>query len=725
MFQIDTIITRGWLPTRLAVFAAILSYTILLTGCAPLGTTTAPSSNVEPLVVFGAYGTSVDEPWNQAIHRALLATEAAGDIRYSYVDQIGFTDDIESVLRTAIADNAPDIIIGDAFGNEAAVIAVAQEYPEIAFVFGTDEEPRQPNLSTFDSWNHEAAYLAGMLAGGLTQSNIVGVVAGYPEGSVNRVVNAFTAGAHAVNPDVDVRTTFINSWFDPDAAAATAQTQIAAGADVIFGERTGIIKAAAAAGVYAIGNMIDQRDDAPTAVVSSVVWNLRPTLDYVIEQVRSGRYTAQDLASFGALAAGGAQLAPLNRDVTGGVPDALVAQVEAEEAEIASGSFVVPVDGREPPATTKGIAPIKIGILNPTSGPLASFGQDVNVGIERFFESLGDEINGRPIALIMGDTGGDAEQALAAAQRLVDEEGVDLLMGVVNSSVAGPVAEFANARQAPLVITIAGAAAVTGPARGPYVFRTAMANGQQERPLAAYVATQMGLPRAATIAWDFPAGAERSTAFAKAFIDAGGAIVAELQPPLGTDDFAAYLDALDPAEIDVLYAFLTGPQAADFIHQLRQREGFANLLVVGPGYLTAGVLPQMGADALPMIQASEYTSAIDSPEHDAAIQSLLNDASRTLTSYAEKVRATSDVYVMEGYLGASVVAQALAATEGNVENGERFLQALAAVDFASVSGPFRFDAQGQAIRNLYITQLTAAQNEVQPEIVTIIESVSQ
>ncbi|MCB0096994.1 MAG: acetolactate decarboxylase, partial [Caldilineaceae bacterium] len=349
-------------------------------------TTAVPNTqqDVEPLLVFGAYGTSVEEPWNQAIHRALLAAEEADDIRYSYVEQVGFSGQLDQVLRTAIAERSPAIIVGDTFGNEAAVTAIAQEHTEIAFVFGSDQGPRAPNLSVFDSWIHEPAYLAGMLAGGLTQTNVIGVVAGYPEGSVNRVVNAFSAGAAEINPQAQVRTTFINSWFDAQAAAAAAQTQITDGADVIFGERSGVIAAAANAGVYAIGNMIDQRDEAPDAVVSSVVWNMRPAIDYVIAQVRNGSYTAQNLIDFSTLAVGGAQLAPLNRDVSGSIPDELAAQIEVKAAEIVNGHFVVPVDSREPAAN-----PIKIGVLNPTSGPLAAFGQDVNVGIARFFESLG------------------------------------------------------------------------------------------------------------------------------------------------------------------------------------------------------------------------------------------------------------------------------------------------------------------------------------------------
>ncbi len=322
---------------------------------------TAPASasvqaGAKPLVVFGAYGTAIEEPWNQVVHRALLAAQEAGAIRYSYADKIGYTGDMGGVLRKAIAEVKPDMIFGDASGNETAVRKVAQEHPEIAFVFGSAEAPSAPNLSVFDSWTQEPAYLSGMLAGGLTKSNVVGVVAGFPEASVNRVVNAFSAGAEAVNPHVEVRTAFINSWFDPQAAGDAARAQIEAGADVIFGERTGAIEEAAAHGVYAIGNIMNQHDAAPDYVVSSVVWNMTPTVAYVIKQVRNGSYSAQDLSDFGTMAAGGAELAPINQQVAGGIPSALSAQIQAQRAAIISGRFQVPVDDSEPPASSKAAA---------------------------------------------------------------------------------------------------------------------------------------------------------------------------------------------------------------------------------------------------------------------------------------------------------------------------------------------------------------------------------
>jgi basic membrane lipoprotein Med (substrate-binding protein (PBP1-ABC) superfamily) len=258
------------------------------------------------------------------------------------------------VLREVADQKKPDIIFGDAFGNEEAVRRVAKDYPEIAFVFGSGGGPAEPNFSVFDNWIHEPAYLSGMLAGGLTKTNVIGVVGGLPVPEVNRIVNAFIAGALLVNPEVDVKTSFINSWFDPAAAKEAALAQIDAGADVLFAERFGVIEAAAENGLYAFGNMSDQKDLAPEYVVSGPVWHMEPTVDYIINQVAGGTYTAQDLKDFSMVAKGGSTLAPINTGVMGGIPQELIDQVKAKEEEIKSGLFRVDIDEAPPPASSKG-----------------------------------------------------------------------------------------------------------------------------------------------------------------------------------------------------------------------------------------------------------------------------------------------------------------------------------------------------------------------------------
>ncbi len=320
--------------------AALLALTVTAGG-------TAATAQDEPLKVFGAYATQIEEPWDGVIHAALQAEEDAGRIVYDYSDDIGYSGDMELVLRDVAELDQPDIIFGDAFGNEEAVRRVASDYPEIAFVFGSGGGPADPNFSVFDNWIHEPAYLAGMLAGGLTESGTVGVVAGLPVPEVNRITNAFISGAQSVNPDVEAKVSFINSWFDPAAASEAAQAQIDAGADVLYAERYGVIEAAQLNDLLAVGNMSDQSELAPDTVVTSVTWNMTPTAEYIIDQVGGGTYTAQDLKDFSMVGKGGAALAPINADL---VPAELLETVQAKEAEIVSGLFRVDINEATPRA---------------------------------------------------------------------------------------------------------------------------------------------------------------------------------------------------------------------------------------------------------------------------------------------------------------------------------------------------------------------------------------
>ena len=222
---------------------------LALTACAGGQPTTTTAAGDETISVFGAYATQIEEPWDGVIHRALEAEQTAGRIAYEFTDDIGYSGDMERVLTEVAQENQPDIIFGDAFGNEEAVRRVAAQFPDIAFVFGSGGGPADPNFSVFDNWIHEPAYLAGMLAGGLSQSGVIGVVGGYPVPEVNRITNAFVAGAQEVNPEVEVKVTFLNSWFDPAAAKEAALAQIAEGADVLYAERFGVIEAAAENGL--------------------------------------------------------------------------------------------------------------------------------------------------------------------------------------------------------------------------------------------------------------------------------------------------------------------------------------------------------------------------------------------------------------------------------------------------------------------------------------------
>ncbi len=324
-----------------------LLLTMVLTACQPAAETPAEEVTDELPLFYGAYATPIEEPWDGVIHAALQVAADEGKIRYEYQDDIGYAGDMERILREIAEDKKPDAIFGDAFGNEEAVRRVGADYPEIAFVFGSGLGPAEPNVAVFDNWIHEPAYLSGLLAGGLTQTNVIGIVGGHPVPEVNRIANAFIEGVKEINPEATVLVTFINSWFDPAAAKEAALAQIDAGADVLFAERFGVIEAAVENGLYAFGNMSDQYELGPGYVVSGPVWNMTPTVEYVIKQVEAGSFTAQDLKDFSMVGKGGAYLAPFH-DMEDKIPAEVLDLVKQREQEIKDGLFRVNIAEETP-----------------------------------------------------------------------------------------------------------------------------------------------------------------------------------------------------------------------------------------------------------------------------------------------------------------------------------------------------------------------------------------
>ena len=334
--------------TRRTIGAAAAVAALAATAVGPVAQATTVPEEGEPLLVYGVFATPLEEPWDGAIHAAIEAVAESGAIEYKWVDGLGTSDEMERGLRDIIETDDPDIIIGDAFAAEEAVRAVAADYPDTAFAFGSCCEEQAPNFSVFDNWLQDPGYLAGMLAGGLTESGTIGVVAAMPIPEVNRIVNAFVMGVGETNADATVNVSFINSFFDPVTAGDAAEAQIAQGADVLFAERAGVIEIADENDLPVIGMMVDQQELAPDNVVTSLVWNMQPTVEALVEQVSDGSYEAQNLAQYSFMINGGSSIAPINTDIVVEVPDDLVTLVGEREAEILAGDFETPIDEEQP-----------------------------------------------------------------------------------------------------------------------------------------------------------------------------------------------------------------------------------------------------------------------------------------------------------------------------------------------------------------------------------------
>ena len=326
-------------------------HTLMLTlAAATLAGAAGPAFAQVKMKVAAIYTVPVEQQWVSRIDKALKAAVARGEIEYVFSENVANAD-YERVMRQ-YAEKGNTLIVGESFAVEAAARKVAKEYPKVSFLMGSSGKPQAPNFSVFDNYIQEPAYLTGMIAGGMSKSNKIGMVGGYPIPEVNRLMNAFMAGAKEVNPKVEFMVTFINSWFDPPKAKEAAFAMIDKGADVMYAERFGVSDAAKERKVLAIGNVIDTQKDYPDTVVVSALWNMEPTIDRALKAVKDGKFKAEDYGQFSMMKYKGSELSPLGT-FEKRIPADLVAKVRAKEKAIYDGKFSVKVNDNQPKPTAK------------------------------------------------------------------------------------------------------------------------------------------------------------------------------------------------------------------------------------------------------------------------------------------------------------------------------------------------------------------------------------
>lgn len=302
----------------------------------------------DPIKMAGIYTVPVEQQWVSRIHQAAEAAKAAGLVDYTYSENVANTD-YPRVMRE-YCEAGVKLIVGEIFGAEAEAREVCAEYPDVAFLLGSSllhDAAANPNLAVFDNYIQDAAYLSGIVAGGMTKSGNIGMVGGFPIPEVNRLMNAFMAGVREVKANATFQVSFIGSWFDPPKAKETAFAMIDGGADVMYAERFGVSDAAKERGVLAIGNVIDTQADYPDTVVVSALWHFEPTLDKAIAAITAGSFAADNYGVYSFMKEGGCSLSPLGT-FEGKVPAEIMAMVTAKEAAIRDGSFTVAIDDNEP-----------------------------------------------------------------------------------------------------------------------------------------------------------------------------------------------------------------------------------------------------------------------------------------------------------------------------------------------------------------------------------------
>lgn len=304
----------------------------------------------EKIKVAGIYTQPIQQKWDAALHKALVKLSEAGEVEYVYSEKVSNTDYIR-VLRE-YSEAGVKLIVGEAFGISKDVRKVADDYPEVAYLMGDSFGPYGKNMSVFDNFIHEPCYLMGMLAGKMTKSNKIGMVGGYPIGEVNRLFNAFMAGAKSVNSAVEFKVSFIGSWYDPPKAKEFAFAQVEAGVDVLYAERAGVVDSAREKGIIAFGNVNDmnKEENGTDVVVASALWNMDAAIGRAVILVKEGKFAAEDYREYTMMAKGGATLSPYY-EFEDKIPQEMKAKVEEVAAAIKAGTFGVEIDDKEPKST--------------------------------------------------------------------------------------------------------------------------------------------------------------------------------------------------------------------------------------------------------------------------------------------------------------------------------------------------------------------------------------
>lgn len=226
-----------------------------------------------PLNVGFVYVSPIGEAGWTTQHdtgRKELEKNLGAKVTTKFVENVPEGADAERVIRD-LAQQGSKLIFTTSFGYMNPTLKVAKQFPDVKFVHLTGYKTSD-NVATANARFYEGRYLAGVLAGKMTKTNVAGYVSAFPIPEVLQGINAFTRGMRSVNPKAEVKVIWVNSWFDPGKERDAALTLMGQGADVVthHTDSTAIVQAAEEKGKYAIAYHSDMKKFGPKAQIAAV-----------------------------------------------------------------------------------------------------------------------------------------------------------------------------------------------------------------------------------------------------------------------------------------------------------------------------------------------------------------------------------------------------------------------------------------------------------------------
>jgi branched-chain amino acid transport system substrate-binding protein len=343
--------------------------------------------------------------------------------------------------------------------------------------------------------------------------------------------------------------------------------------------------------------------------------------------------------------------------------------------------------------------PIKIGLMLPYSGTYASLGSAIENGFRLYVQEQGGKLAGREVQYFKVDDESEPAKGTDNVNKLIKRDNVDVLVGTVHSGVALAMAKAAKDNNTLLIIPNAGADAITGPMCGANIVRSSFSNWQPAFAMGK-VAADKGAKRAMTITWNYAAGTESVKGFTEAFEKGGGKVIKDINLPFPGVEFQALLTEIAAQKPDVVYAFFAGGGAVKFVKDYAAAGLNKTIPLYGPGFLTDGTLEAQGAAAQGMLTTLHYADNLDTPRNNAFRK-----------SFALTYKSNADVYAVQGYDAAQILAAGLTAVHGDLSKRDMLTAAMHKVTVDSPRGKFTISAAGNPVQDVYLREVKGNYNE--------------
>jgi branched-chain amino acid transport system substrate-binding protein len=369
-----------------------------------------------------------------------------------------------------------------------------------------------------------------------------------------------------------------------------------------------------------------------------------------------------------------------------------------------------------PASGARAAEPIRVGYLGPLTGIFAQAGKDMLDGLKLSFEQAGSQAAGRPIELIVEDTEGNPATAQAKYRKLVQQDKIHVLTGVLLVNIGYGLVQPIERDQLPsLFLTTPDDLTKRRPTR--WILRTNFSASQPMHALGDYAAKTLKYRRVAAIAMDNGFGHEGIGGFQRVFEDAGGRVVQKTWVPLNAMDFAPYLAQI-PRDVDAVVQVFVAAQAVRFAKQYQEQGLKDRLPLIGSGVFTdQSALAAMGDEALGMITSLIWAPALPTPANRAFLQMAEAKLGKKPPAYFTAVMYSAGRWITE----------AARAVGGHVEDRAKFLAAIrkASETTEDPRGPIRLDEYGNPTQNVYILKVEKVNGRLQNTVVHTYPMVSQ